>query len=831
MSVSKLVARDESWIERGLSMSIFTGGLKIRDHKPKGTICEPWEVWSEMLGEPEIRAKKDSEYLTYEIKKGGTRCNKCVVGVDFLIGDIDGPGGKGEELERVDALFQKFEDAGLAYHVFASYSNGAISDPNRYKLKVWIPLDRTADPTEYKNLIKPATIELFDGLADPKALKLSQPVYAPARPKTKEAEERWVACTSPGRRAVSLDALRGNLSLSAKHSNESVALSRMAIDDVAKELKRKRSVREWGVLLEKVAAGETFADEGDRENKINTLLRFYIAPHFADATADAMASLFKPSLEKIAVRDEEGPGWVEESLELVRLRWIKNAKEFAKDRDDELGVLEKRNRVLRRAAWRFVHQTDRDTPVSPQELADLAAEEPCTREDLIDTLGIRFGKIIFFRVGDHWSRPIAREEAPAVWERVAAVWGRTRIDAPADPNEKPTLVIPQMPTFAVARSVESSIVVQRSMYNPTTAEFTEALCPMRTDLVPEYDPAVDAWLRALAGKYFPQLEIWFASLGRLDVPARILFLEGSRGLGKSLLIDGVAQLWHGNRAEISRVIGTDFNDSLTRSPLCVGEESGSGLRGEDLSRWLRKAVSDRERTLNRKFAPTTKLVGCIRFIIASNNLSLITSIKEDMAKDDVDALADRFLHIKCRKAALEALEGINTTAWVAGNAIAQHVLHLIEEYRDYQPTDRFFMGPGSSLISEVAAMATGLKGEAMSRVIKCLRDGDNPSWINFREDGVAIDPGALYEDSLLPHEQWRCSAARLGKAIGALAFKPTTMRGNRRSGHLISRKRVVLFGVESKLASRKELENAWAKIIEKTIKNNTKSDGRDGSRK
>jgi hypothetical protein len=288
-----------------------------------------------------------------------------------------------------------------------------------------------------------------------------------------------------------------------------------------------------------------------------------------------------------------------------------------------------------------------------------------------------------------------------------------------------------------------------------------------------------------------------------------LFLHGAKGLGKSLLIDGISQLWHGDRAELARVMGTDFNDSITRSPLCVGEESGAGLRGEDLSRWLRKGVSDRERTLNRKFAPTTKVVGALRFIIASNNLQLITSIKEDLNKDDVDALADRFLHIKCSKHAAPALEGVDTNAWVKGNRIAQHILSIIEKYSDYQPTDRFFSDPGSPLLAEVAAMSTGIKGEVMSRVIKCLRDGDTPPWIAFREDGVVVDPGSLHEDSILPQEQWRCSAAKLGATIGSLAAKRTTMPKTKRSGHLILRERVVLFGVESKLATSKELNRAW----------------------
>jgi hypothetical protein len=519
----------------------------------------------------------------------------------------------------------------------------------------------------------------------------------------------------------------------------------------------------------------------------------------------------------MAKRDGEGPAWISEALERVAYYWERNVEEYKEARESSLDTIEEENRCLRKAAWRFVKKTDRDTAVSKDEVEAITKQEECTYNELVSTLlCVRFGKITFFRVGNLWTRGISREELTALWRAIASVWGLTHVHA-SDSGDVELAVTP-MPTPTIAQTVKSSVCAKRSTFNPISSTFTEALCPMREDLEPVFDEEVDEWMRALAGEYFTQLELWLVSLGRLDLPSRILFLHGPKRLGKSLLVDGIAQLWDGERAELARVMGTDFNDSISRSPLCVGEESGAGLRGEDLTRWLRKGVADRERTLNRKFAPTTKVSGALRFIIASNNLALITSIKEDLNTDDVDALADRFLHIECSKAALKALKGIDTVQWVEGNRIAQHVLAIIEEHRDYKPTDRFFTAPGSPLLAEVAAMSTGLKGEVMSRVIRCLRDGETPSWIAFRRTGVVVDPGSLHEDSLLPQEQWRCSAAKLGTAVGALACKRTTMPKTKRSGHLILRARVVLFGVVSKLATASELEDAWGEHLKCTSK-------------
>lgn len=276
------------------------------------------------------------------------------------------------------------------------------------------------------------------------------------------------------------------------------------------------------------------------------------------------------------------------------------------------------------------------------------------------------------------------------------------------------------------------IAAASSRYDRETNTYYEAACPIRSaQYEPAYHAEVAEWLRRLCGgdgRAFDTLMRWLWWVTDLSKPCAALYLTGPAGTGKSLLATELGKLWSTKGpCDLEGALDA-FNDAFTSCPLVFGDEFVPRGKGDEIKR----LISERDRPLRRKFMPQARAVGCVRVILASNNLKFADTFGE-VTRDDIDAHLERFAGIDVDASAAEYLRTVDVSAWIASGAIPRFVLWL-REAASYDSQGRFLVRGESSALRR--RLATG----AGSRAILC-------EWIATfvarPRQGLAVSNGGL----------------------------------------------------------------------------------------
>ncbi len=232
---------------------------------------------------------------------------------------------------------------------------------------------------------------------------------------------------------------------------------------------------------------------------------------------------------------------------------------------------------------------------------------------------------------------------------------------------------------------------------------------------------VNRWLRALLGDGYGAGAQWLAAVVELDRPAPCLYLPGPKGLGKSLLADGLAALWSRPSPVKMRDAIKDFNQSTGECPLIFTDE---GFPEKLNFSEFREMITQHSRAVNAKFRQPVDVEGCGRFIIAANNEDVLRYQKiGTLTSADLDAIADRLLVVSCHeeaRAVLETHTHAELREW-ARRDIAEHVLWLAQTVA-LEPTGRMAAKPGGGeriLASVVAAR----NSDVLNRIRDALGTG------------------------------------------------------------------------------------------------------------
>ena len=234
---------------------------------------------------------------------------------------------------------------------------------------------------------------------------------------------------------------------------------------------------------------------------------------------------------------------------------------------------------------------------------------------------------------------------------------------------------------------------------PSTASGTLLIgCCVAVEVKAKQHPDVGYWLEQLGGEHVGKLLDWLASVRRLDRPTCALYMEGPPSTGKGMFSAAVASLWGTGGTSYADAVGK-FNGALTRSPVVVVDEVFSVFDGgEGFSGAFRSLVGESTRQLRRKNMPSATLRGCTRLIIGANNADAL-KLNEALTKDDLEAIAERVLHIKHSADAAAWLQMLggreHTQEWVftkdgTPGIIAEHIAWL-EATRAVTVGDRFLV--------------------------------------------------------------------------------------------------------------------------------------------
>lgn len=169
---------------------------------------------------------------------------------------------------------------------------------------------------------------------------------------------------------------------------------------------------------------------------------------------------------------------------------------------------------------------------------------------------------------------------------------------------------------------------------------------LRTDLEPTKSEAIDGYLRALFGPYYPQGEAWLANaLAFNHGPIAALSIRGPDSIGKTLLVHALADCITTGTFANKSDLGT-WNYKIAETGFVYVDESWLGMRNFDGK--FRELVTNDRHEANRKFKDPVWAKCLLRVILTANSDILLETLfaREDMSEDEVKAVQKRILHLR-----------------------------------------------------------------------------------------------------------------------------------------------------------------------------------------
>ena len=198
---------------------------------------------------------------------------------------------------------------------------------------------------------------------------------------------------------------------------------------------------------------------------------------------------------------------------------------------------------------------------------------------------------------------------------------------------------------------------------------------------------IEEWLTHLGGNDVDGLFDWLAAVTYTgSEPICALYLEGPPGIGKSLIIHGIASLWGSAPCDYNQITG-GFNGGLLTCPL-LGADEGityGKFAEHNASEIFRNYVANSSHFINQKHKQPATLNASLRVIVCSNDENGIP-FRKALGKDGIDAIVERILHVKTgpgTRSYLDKLGGRSGVRdWIKPSnqpgRLAEHLLWLRE---------------------------------------------------------------------------------------------------------------------------------------------------------
>ena len=273
----------------------------------------------------------------------------------------------------------------------------------------------------------------------------------------------------------------------------------------------------------------------------------------------------------------------------------------------------------------------------------------------------------------------------------------------------------------------------------------------RRDLPARYDREVNDWLKSLVGEDNKEmLENWIGhALAFEDGPICALSIAGPPGVGKKLLVQGLAECVSTEVAGDGKELFDEFQSHITRTPIFAineGFPKKHGLAaGKDPADKFRSFIAGDPEMVNLKYEALMQVRNPLRLIFTANNLDVVSSLTagRDLSPDDRAALAQRLLHIDCPEqsaAWLRAKGGLAYTAqtgrrWIRGDngapsdyVIAGHFMDLFETRQPVPRGNRFLVeGSLTPELLRIMAMRSGAAPLVIETLVKMVEQSRKQS--------------------------------------------------------------------------------------------------------
>ncbi len=544
--------------------------------------------------------------------------------------------------------------------------------------------------------------------------------------------------------------------------------------------------------IELLLCGEPLAEHGERNsvsnklvNTVNTLaLRFNSA---ADGQ-ELYDEFFKLSVEKMI---DAGSSLTEAKV----VSMIERGRETAVEAEREKKVRKDRElEALRRIALRRGKHPSSPATLAPTA-AGVATRPIATAEEPLPPLTPEgkaklLRQTIIYRDNAHWvmrngvyQEPIGENNLVLSLRDDAA--NNPLIERWTEPNDNGNTKKKERDALlesygTLVRNSKLDLRIDESWYEEPNEEhagiFHEKV-PFITKNIPAvFDAQVDHWLRILPSD--PQdvesLLDWVATLDRLDRQTSCLVFTGPTGTGKTLFARAAATRWAEVPTDMAQIVSSSsFNGALLTCPLVVADEKiPKGITGAE----LRDHIGKEGRIVTRKKLPTAELKGSLRFIINSNDPTVLAATDNE-GPDALNASIARFFHIHTSQAAADYLNSLGgregTADWIDGHRIIRHFMWL-KANRDVVSDGRFLVAGRRTEAHDAIITHSGITPLVLEWIIRFMT---KPALRPGIQDSVLIGDGKILINSEGMSDQWTdyfeqmkpISGNRLGKVLATIS--------------------------------------------------------------
>ena len=301
---------------------------------------------------------------------------------------------------------------------------------------------------------------------------------------------------------------------------------------------------------------------------------------------------------------------------------------------------------------------------------------------------------------------------------------------------------------------------RRPQYDPDERRLYIDAVTVSPDLAPRYHADVHAWLCALGGRDTSRLLDWLAAFPRLDRGLCALYLQGGRGIGKNMLALGLARLYSKSSEVVEyKDIAATFQEKLKKTPVVWADEKASD--GKSDSAVFRALVGNTGTQARQKYADNVTIVGYPRLIVTANNADAFR-IREELDRADIDAITQRVGYIMADDAAAYAtLDRLATEQghvkqgrpnhremterWVAGGAIAEHVLWL-QANRDFVPGYRYLVDGWESDWTRALGLKAGRAPDVALAMVAAIEEDRRTDAVRWFGGHVYVSATELLRD-------------------------------------------------------------------------------------
>lgn len=731
-----------------------------------------------------------------EFTPGSTRSAASAVRVHFGMVDLDKLSEE-QLLEIRERLLQRR----ISHCFYSTWSHG--TEGKGCCVRVLFPLSRAVEKSEWQSFWLRMNNDLFRGLVDPATKNIDRLFYFPSAPEARAEEALHEAFLEGG--PFDVDACL-SAPAPAVLVVTNMRVTRGSLEAWARGL-RTSWVKTKAMLL---LAGQAVAEQGDRDNTVFRLCSALVR-EFPTATAESLAKLFAESCQAMSAGAED-PITVDDVLDKVKRLQSESAQQEVAQENKKL---EERRQLISRA-----FKGKRETPYTASEIAEYEKEAP------VRWVVQKNGTFWVFFNGEYRGPYDDKEIVTMAQQLLAAA---THVDLYKTTDRGVRLKTGYELVYdygAVAQSVKLDMTAQRSYWNEAEETLVEAPCPRRP-LQAQKSEKVKQWLRIFGGDKHETLLDWLASLPRLDRPCAALYMHGARGTGKSLLMNACAALWTEEGPTALEDAFGAFNSTLLQCPVVAADESMPvDIRGRQRTGKLREFIQARTRTLNRKYIAQSKIVGCVRVMLAANNPDMIRGGGESLTLQDVEAICERIFSLRVPDEAAEFLRD-NT---LEPEEVARHIVWL-SETRPVDSSHRFIVpGESADLVNEIAT-STDVASAITNWIVAWLL---NPAPLEATGTKLArIYDGKVYVATRAITDQWsfyptnRPAPATLeaGRTLHSISVGDKRMltAGDGRKTYYwrVNTEALVAWAERTHFTSREQLETSIAALDKKVKEKET----------